>query len=667
MKTLSIYVKLIVYFLAVALTPMLVVGLLAYYKINNVIRADNQRMLRAIATDTAYKVERDIRQHILEVTAWARLAVMPTAIRERNGGEVTVLFDRLIATLPAYDLLLLLDSENRVVAVNTVSSQGKPLNVAGLRGKPWTGDERIGDTSSRPHLSGFWRSALLRELYGARGDCFTIVAPVTAGADRTVGKVVAYVSWAHLQDILDVVQASLAAEFSGAVFMIEDDTHRLIGHRNRRLYGEKYLTDVDLVRLAQGNGLGIFEYKGPVLKTIGYAKVRMPEGATTLPWLVCVEVANDIIYAEATLMRGSFILLTLIAALLIVIFVYFISRRFTKPIAQLVDGAQAIADGKLRVAVDIKNVDEFGLLANAFNQMSEAIRERDEELKSTNLQLKEANRLKSQFLANMSHELRTPMNSVIGFTTLTLQRAGHFLPDQYRENLVKVRKNAFHLLGLLNSILDLSKIEAGAFDVTSEEFSLRALFDQCLTTISLLVEEKRLALKNVFPEQDVLLVQDRQKVQQILINLLSNATKFTQQGFICAGFEQTTESGLGELFAGNADLWVRIWIEDSGIGIPETDLPRIFSEFVEVSGAAARRQTGAGLGLAISKKLANLLGGDILVKSEMGEGSTFTVVIPVRHPKAAPKPAASDLEGGPAASDGARDEEDQDRKDGGEK
>lgn len=632
MRALSIYIKLIIYFLAISLLPMIGLSFLAFSRVSEAVREDNQRILYASSVDTAYKIERELRQRITELRSWSTFPVTERALTAGKTDELVTLFDRLITAYSAYDLLVLLDAEKKILALNSLSSDGEKLETGDLAQMPL--DVDIGSFQKSTvgvYLSGFYRSDMVKSMYGTEGESLVIAVPVTDTSGQILGYLVGYLNWGYLQEILDIVQAALADEFYGTVFMIEYDTHKLIAHRNTGLYGEQYLFEVDLAKKVDQERAGFFEYNWPVLKTIGYAQVRLREGLPSPPWLVCVEAANDVIYSKVYFLRDLFLLLTLAAALFIVIIVYFISRRFTKPLLRLVAGAQSIAAGNMQVEMSIDSVDEIGILASAFNQMSDALRERDEELKQKNIQLEEANRLKSEFLANMSHELRTPMNSIIGFTNLILQRSSDKLPEQQCDNLVKVRKNAFQLLDLLNSILDLSKIEAGSMELMLEEFSLRGVLEGCMGTITPMVAGRNVELKLDEMPADVFVKQDRQKLRQIILNLLGNAIKFTKEGHIRAGFIRVDQAD-EQLPIDLPPPFVKIWIEDTGIGIHQKDIETIFSEFRQVDGSPTRRYGGTGLGLAISKKLAKMLDGDIFVESEVGCGSTFTVVLPVHHP-----------------------------------
>jgi signal transduction histidine kinase/CheY-like chemotaxis protein len=227
-----------------------------------------------------------------------------------------------------------------------------------------------------------------------------------------------------------------------------------------------------------------------------------------------------------------------------------------------------------------------------------------------------ANKAKSAFLANMSHELRTPLNAIIGFTRIVRRKADGILPEKQTENLDKVLISAEHLLGLINTTLDIAKIEAGRMDVFASNFSIAPLIDLCINTSTPLVNPKVVLEKQV-DESLNQIYSDQDKIRQIVLNLLSNAAKFTHEGRILLSVNREGE-----------DL-LRIDVKDTGIGINQESMPRIFKEFQQADNSATRQYGGSGLGLSISRNLARLLGGEISFVSELGKGSTFTLTLPL--------------------------------------
>lgn len=248
-----------------------------------------------------------------------------------------------------------------------------------------------------------------------------------------------------------------------------------------------------------------------------------------------------------------------------------------------------------------------------------ALQEKNQELEIANQQVQEASRRKSQFLAGMSHELRTPMNAILGFTRLVLRRAGDLLPERQRDNLVKVRESADHLLGLINQLLDLSRLEAGRMEIHPEPFDIKQFIMACCEMVSPLVKPNVLLTPQIADTIGEAYT-DEEGLRHIVINLLSNAIKFTDVGEVMIQVQVERQAH------GAATLVITV--ADTGVGIPADALETIFEEFQQVEGGVQKRE-GTGLGLPIAKKWVERLGGSIRVESELGKGSTFIVWIPV--------------------------------------
>jgi len=243
------------------------------------------------------------------------------------------------------------------------------------------------------------------------------------------------------------------------------------------------------------------------------------------------------------------------------------------------------------------------------------------DLRRKNEQILEATRLKSEFLANVSHELRTPLNAIIGYSDLLL--GGIYGPVAGRQGsaIEGIATRARDLLALINDILDLAKIESGRMDLRVDHFPLREVCEEVLETARVLASDKPVEVAwTVRDAAEADCRTDRQKLSQILLNLLNNAVKFTKKGFVHL---EARHGGEGEL---------RIAVVDSGIGIPPADCEAIFDEFRQVDGTSTREFGGTGLGLAISRKFAHRLGGDLTVQSALGQGSTFLLSVPSRLP-----------------------------------
>ena len=250
-------------------------------------------------------------------------------------------------------------------------------------------------------------------------------------------------------------------------------------------------------------------------------------------------------------------------------------------------------------------------------------------LEEANEQIQEANRLKSEFLANMSHELRTPMNAIVGFSKIVYRKAKGQLDERQVDNLERVLHSSETLMYLINDILDLSKIEAGRLEIQAEPFNLHDLLISTAGTITPMLRKGVNVVTDVADGPSVI-HSDPARVQQIVHNLLNNAAKFTEKGSVSLTLRQA-----------KGDL-IEIDVTDTGIGIPEEKIAAIFEEFIQADGTTTRKYGGTGLGLSISRRLSELLGGDIRVVSAVGEGSTFTVSLPIRMSEAgSAEPGAS--------------------------
>src|SRR2546426_293076 len=288
-----------------------------------------------------------------------------------------------------------------------------------------------------------------------------------------------------------------------------------------------------------------------------------------------------------------------------------ISWSLVGPVQHMDTRLNQISSGDFAGRVEIPNRDELGALAANLNRMSE-------ELGRLYQQLEAASRHKSEFLANMSHELRTPLNAIIGFSEVLLERMFGELNPKQEEYLQDIMTSGRHLLSLINDILDLSKIEAGKMELELTRFDLPAAIDNALTLVKGRAANHGITLT---PDVDRRLgefVADERKLKQVLVNLLSNAVKFTPEG------------GRVEVQAAPANGAVEVSVSETGLGIAAEDQELIFEEFRQVGSDYARKREGTGLGLALTKRLVELHGGRIWVKSEIGKGSTFSFTLPER-------------------------------------
>jgi signal transduction histidine kinase/HAMP domain-containing protein len=241
------------------------------------------------------------------------------------------------------------------------------------------------------------------------------------------------------------------------------------------------------------------------------------------------------------------------------------------------------------------------------------------ELEDKGQQLESASRYKSEFVANMSHELRTPLNAIIGYSEMLQEEAEDLGYTDFIPDLQKINAAGKHLLALINDILDLSKIEAGRMDLYLETFDLATMLHDVQTTVQPLLEKNANTLRVRCADNLGTMRADLTKVRQALFNLLSNASKFTKQGTVALEVTRQTAAGTE---------WISFRVSDTGIGMTPEQLGRLFQAFSQAEASTARQYGGTGLGLAITKQFCRLMGGDVTVESQFGQGSTFTIRLP---------------------------------------
>jgi len=322
----------------------------------------------------------------------------------------------------------------------------------------------------------------------------------------------------------------------------------------------------------------------------------------------------------------------LLAATGAMIAFYTIAQRLIlRPIRQLRALVSNVSEGNLDVRSSIKSNDEYERLSDAFNHMLDGLQMSQEKLRQANKQLDgkiaqlsdrnielfKANQLKSEFLANMSHEFRTPLNSILGFAQILKEKPGENIEKskRYAENIVSSGNS---LLNMIQDLLELAKAEAGRVEIKVERTSVQDLCSGLVASFSPMTNEKSLTVDLEVADEIPVIQTDVGKVQQILYNLLSNAVKFTPANGRIEVSAQMVD-----------DMTVRISVSDTGAGIAEENIDKIFEKFRQIDGSITRQSDGTGLGLAISKELSELLAGTITVESKVGEGSVFSLEIPV--------------------------------------
>jgi signal transduction histidine kinase len=468
-------------------------------------------------------------------------------------------------------------------------------------------------------------------VYFRRSDPYvTVAVPIEHLQGEITGVLQAETS---LRDILDVV-SSVKLGKAGYAYVVTRSGD-LIAHANSRLVLQRRnLRPLDQVAAAFQSEPGEFRPKAIVTRNIEGQKVFSSYALIPiLDWAVFIERPVGEAYAPiyASLLRTSILLLIGLGVALLASF--FVARRVVWPLETLRQRVEQIGRGDLNARLEIKSGDEIEILADEFNKMAAHLRdaytglerkvaERTHELIVANAKLEEASQLKSQFLANVNHELRTPVSAIIGYARLLGRETEGQIPPLQRENLRDLLNNAERLLAQIDSILDFATIEAGKMEVRIERVKVEEIIQGAASTIETILRDHSIKLTREIAPEIPILNTDREKLRQIILNLLDNAVKFTERGEI-------------KIIASQQNGSLKLVVSDTGIGIEKGDLTRIFEEFHRGDRSSAKKYRGTGLGLAIVKKFVNLLGGEVGVESEVGKGSVFTVMLPLDHKESA--------------------------------
>ena len=310
------------------------------------------------------------------------------------------------------------------------------------------------------------------------------------------------------------------------------------------------------------------------------------------------------------------LLLMIVFSIIGVLTVFYVLRGVVKPITQITHTMRLVAGGDLACEIPFEHrVDEIGSLSRALRVF------RDNAIRTQQLYLEKigaeaANRTKSDFLANMSHELRTPLNAIIGFSEVIQKAIIGPLSERYRAYGADIFSSGTHLLGLINDILDLSKLEAGQFELHEEDVDIREAIEASMLLVGPQAEKSRVELSKAIDENLAFIRADDRRIRQILINLLSNAVKFTTEGGKIRVASFGTNAGLA------------IAVSDTGIGMASEEIPKALEEFGQIDSKISRQFAGTGLGLPLAKHLIELHGGTLTIKSQINVGTTVTIVLP---------------------------------------
>lgn len=420
----------------------------------------------------------------------------------------------------------------------------------------------------------------------------------------------------------ELIDRTLKEHLEGSYNMIFRGDGRLIAHPDKMNEIQKKAGYFDISKSGDRHLQRIFEQvknrqSNKVIidnsqdnEYLAVAKIDEPD------WYLVTVLPKAIVTKPAT-EAARFVLMVGVTSLLIevIILFYVLRDQVAAPLTQLMYATQKIANGDFSTA-DIQRDDEVGELAKSFNRMAGQLKESFETLEAQNQELKRLDQVKDEFLANTSHELRTPLNGIIGIAESLIDGVTGQLPSTTNSNLSMIVFSGRRLSNLVNDILDFSQLKHKTIELQLKPVGMRELAEIVLPLSQTLIGQKRLRLIHTIHPKMPPVNADENRVQQILHNLVGNAIKFT-------------DSGIVEVSAQVVDNYLAITVSDTGIGIPKDKFDRIFESFEQADGSTARQYGGTGLGLAVTKKLVELHGGEITIASKVGVGSQFTFTLPV--------------------------------------
>jgi signal transduction histidine kinase/ActR/RegA family two-component response regulator len=533
----------------------------------------------------------------------------------------------VVVRRPDFQEVFLLDNEGKVLVSSQRASEGQNLS------------------KSRYYTLGRSQT-YIQNVYPAPDTeipTMTIATPMLDTLGRRIGVLAVHLNLDRMDRII-LDRAGLGE--TGEMYLIDRAGMFVSALRfgRKNFADEVHSEGIDLA-LAGESGTGRYlNYRGvPVIGAYRWID--------NLELALLVELEEAEAFAPINQLALHIVLAGVVAASILIVGVYLLARQIARPVLLLTESAREVAAGNLQTTAPVVTQDEIGMLAHVFNQMTAQLRElyermeqqvaaRTTELTEANQQLtseiaerrrieeqlvqakegaEAANRAKSTFLANMSHELRTPLSAIIGFAQV-MQLDQSITPDQ-QEFLQIINRNGQHLRDLINDVLDMSKIEAGQMKLNESEFELKHLLHDLEKMFQFKVQDKGLHLVVVQePDVPACITTDERKLRQVLINLMSNAVKFTQEGKVTL----RVSVGIGEQWSvgEKVSMLLRFEVADTGPGIAPEEMKVLFQAFAQTR-TGQQAQEGTGLGLAISRKFVQLMGGEISVESEVGCGTVF--------------------------------------------
>ena len=610
MKT--IHMKLLAPIVCAVVAGSLLIGYVSYQTTSKVIIDAGKDAGRRSASSLRESIELALSTALLDLSALAAEPAVRRLLREdASPYELEQHMQELVGRQTLYNSMIALNSRG-IIAASTSGS---------------TGSDRAARDYFKAGMEG--RTFISKvEMSSQTGRFVVFVAmPVhDAAAAANIGVIMAAV---RLDEINSRYVAPVTLSGDCGYAMLVDHDGKIIGHKDTDKLGDQIAEDLRRHLSDIGDEPVTFEAVVDKMPSLFFV-----ERSPSTDWFAIVLCPVDDLYATTKRVAWVTMLITCASILMLTVIIWATVRGVTGALSTTIGYAAAVSQGALDTPLDIRREDEVGVLAQALRDMVGALtnmiavaeqKTREAELLAERTALatqeaQNASAAKSDFLARMSHEMRTPMNAIIGMTTIARSSSTDLAKKDYC--LDKVAGASRHLLGVINDILDMSKIEANKFELFATEFSFEKMVQKVTDIINFRVEEKHQAFTvHIDPHIPRVLFGDEQRLAQVIANLLSNAVKFTPEDgrvHLDARLEEKNDEGVCIL---------RISVKDSGIGISKEQQDKLFSSFTQADGGVARKFGGTGLGLAISRKIVELMEGKIWVQSELGQGAVFICTI----------------------------------------